>query len=161
MANVFCKQINKDSNWFNNVWFKDEAYFYLDNRINSQNSRTWVRRKPDAMNERPLHSQKCTAWCAMSAPGIIGPLSIEKSGHAVPVNQERYRETIRDFCEILNRRSGLDVENQWLMQDRALPHTANATMSALRETFNDHLILKTNFAWAPSSPDMNLFDFSL
>ena len=126
---------------------------YLDNHINSRNLITWGRVKLDAMHERTLHSQKCH--------GAYGPSWIEESNNAVPVNQERYRETIRDFCEILNRRSGLDVENQWLMQDRALPHTANATMSALRETFNDHLILKTNFAWAPSSPDMNLFDFSL
>ena len=42
MANAFCKEMNKDSNWINNIWFSDEAYFYLDNRINSQSSRTWA-----------------------------------------------------------------------------------------------------------------------
>ena len=40
MANAFRKEMNKDSNWINNIWFSDEAYFYLDNRINSQSSRT-------------------------------------------------------------------------------------------------------------------------
>ena len=64
----------------------------------------------------------------MSATGIIGSLWIEESGHAVPVNQERYRQAMADFYEILRRRSGLKVENQWLMQDGAPPHTANATI---------------------------------
>ena len=53
MANAFRKQMNKDSNWINNVWFSDEAHFYLDNYINSQNSRTWAKVKPDAMMGRP------------------------------------------------------------------------------------------------------------
>ena len=48
----------------------------------------------------------------MSATGIIGPLWIEESGHAVPVNQERYRKIIADFYDILNRRIALEVENQ-------------------------------------------------
>ena len=48
---LFRKQMSEDSNWINNVWFSDEAQFYLDNRISSQNSRTWARVKPDAMNE--------------------------------------------------------------------------------------------------------------
>ena len=82
---------------------------------------------------------------------IIGPF--KESGHAVPVNHERYRQTIVDFYEILNRRSGLEVENRRLMQDRALPHTANAMMSALRESFADRLISKkANFAWTSRSP---------
>ena len=42
---------------------------------------------------------------------------IEESGHAVLVNQERHRQGIGDFYEILNRRSGLQVEDQWLMKD--------------------------------------------
>ena len=51
-------------------------------------------------------------FIARSATEIIGPLWIEESDHAVPVNQERYRQTIGDFYEILNRRRGLQVENQ-------------------------------------------------
>ena len=82
---------------------------YLDNHINSRNLITWGRVKLDAMHERPLHSQKCH--------GDYGPSWIEESNNAVPVNQERYRQTIADLYEILNRRSGLQVENQWLMQD--------------------------------------------
>ena len=46
------------------------------------------------------------AWCAMSATEIIGPLWIEESDHAVPVNQEGYRQKITDHYESLNGRSG-------------------------------------------------------
>ena len=28
---------------------------------------------PESVSERPLHSPKVTAWCAMSASGVVGP----------------------------------------------------------------------------------------
>ena len=88
---------------------------------------------------------------------------LKTSSHNPVTNPtKRYRQAIADSYEILNRHSGLEVENQWLMQDGAPPHTANATMSTLKETFGDRLISKkANFAWALRSPDMNPLDFFL
>ena len=45
------------------------------------------------------------------------------------------------------------------MQDGASRHTANTTMSALRESFGDRLIsMKANFMWTLRLPDMNPLD---
>ena len=162
MCKKFDQEMSKNSNWISNVWFSDEAHFYLECGMNSQNSRIWATTKPDSVNQRPLHSAKCTAWCAMSASGIIGPFWFEdeESGNTVTVNQERYREMIKKFETALSTRSGLQAEVQWLMQDGATPHTANATMSALQESFGDRIISKkSTFQWAPRSPDLNPLDF--
>ena len=51
---------------------------------------------------------------------------------------------------------------QWLMQDGAPPHTALASRNWLARNFGDRVIsLKTNFVWAPYSPDLNPLDFFL
>ena len=80
----FQEKIDNDI-WINNVWFSDEAHFYLNGNVNSQNCKTcWSSEPPDEFNERPLHSTKRTSWCAKSAPRTIGPLWFEE--HVTTVN---------------------------------------------------------------------------
>lgn len=113
------------------------------------------------MHEQPLHSDKCTAWCAISGLGVIGPLWFEEDERSVPITKERYIEKIRTFQQALIDR-GINLEEQWLMQDGATPHTANLTMTFLNENFNGRLISKrSDFVWAPRSPDLNPLDFFL
>ena len=46
------------------------------------------------------------------------------------------------------------------MQDGATPHTTNAMMSALQDSFGTKIISKKrNFRWVPRSPDLNPLDF--
>ena len=60
------------------------------------------------------------------------------------------------------RRRGQDIDNQLLMQDGAPPHTALASRNWLARHFGYRVIsLKTNFVWAPYSPDLNPLDFFL
>ena len=67
MAETFQDQISEDQDWIKNVWFSDEAHFYLDNSVNNQNTRgCGARRK-----QQTLHSRKCRAWSAMSSKGIL------------------------------------------------------------------------------------------
>ena len=77
MCRMFDAKMSQNSNWIKNVWFSDEAHFYLECGMNSQNYRIWATTKPDSVNQRPLYSTKCTAWCAISATGIIGPFWFE------------------------------------------------------------------------------------
>ena len=49
-----------------NIWFTDEAHFHLCGHINSQNYRFWGSENPHVVKEKPLHVEKCTAWCAIS-----------------------------------------------------------------------------------------------
>ena len=59
---------------------------------------------PNEVNERPLHSDKCTAWCALNANGIIGLLWFQEQGESVTINEERYRSVIDTFHGLLQRR---------------------------------------------------------
>ena len=116
-----------------------------------------------AVNELPLHSAKCTAWCAMSSKGLIRPIWFqdEDSGETILVNQVRYRQTISRFKEILDGRTDLQFGRQWLMQDGATPHTTNEFMRSLKDYFGRRIILKkSDFSWAPGSPNLNPLDFS-
>ena len=99
MCRMFDAKMSQNSNWIKNVWFSDEAHFYLECGMNSQNRRIWATTKPDLVNQRPLHSAKCTAWCAISATGIIGPywFEDEETSNTVTVSQERYREMVKKF----------------------------------------------------------------
>ena len=110
--------------------------------VNSQNCRIWGKEAPNEVNERPLHSDKCTAWCALSANGIIGPLLFQEQGDSVTINQERYRSVIDTFHGLLQRRQDLRFESQWFHQDGATPHTATATMRHLNDLFGEKVISK-------------------
>ena len=121
----FRQEIGNGNVWIKNVWFTDEAHFYLEGIVNSQNCRIWGKEAPNEVNERPLHSDKCTAWCALSA--LIGPLRFQVQGESITFikNQERYR--------LQRHHQDLRLESQWFQQDGATPHTATATMRHLDE----------------------------
>ena len=111
------------------------------------------------INECPLHSDKCTALCTLSANGIIGPLWFQEQGESVTINQERYRSVIDTFHGLLQR---LRFESQWFQQDGATPHTATATMRHLNELFGENVISKKSaFPWSPRSLDLSPLDFFL
>ena len=163
MCEWFNKQIQHKPHWINNVWFSDEAHFHLNGVVNRQNFRYWGSEKPEEIAERPLHSPKCTAWCAMSTHGIIGPFWFEDNyGDAVTVNAERYRQILAKFWSSLRRIRSVDRADQWFQQDGATPHTATATLGWLRNKFGDQVISrKTVNPWASHSPELNPPDFFL
>ena len=111
---------------------------------------------------KPLHSRKCTAWCALSSEGIIGPCWFEDDdGNAVTVNQENYCNVIKKFTACLCL-CHFDLKKLWFQQDGATPHTAVETRKLLSEKFEDRLIsLKAFHIWAPHSPDLSPLDFFL
>ena len=163
MCHWFSDQLEANAEWINDVWFTDEAHFHLNGVVNRQNYRYWGSEKPDEVAERPLHSPKCTAWCAISAHGIIGPFWFEDDGgNTATVNAERYRAIIGQFWIALGRKRGVQRRNQWFQQDGATPHTANLTLEMLRQNFGDHLISRRmDHIWASHSPDLNPLDFFL
>lgn len=164
MCEWFNDMMEEDEDWIDNVWFSDEAHFHLDGHVNSKNTVFWGSNAPDMVLQRPLHSQKVTAWCAMNSKFIIGPYWFEDDhGRTTTVNQENYRSVIHKFhASLRRRRRTIIIENQWFMQDGATPHTANATLELLTEKFGECLISRrTDNPWAPHSPDLNPLDFFL
>ena len=61
-----------DSNFSNKIFFSDETNFTLDGYVNKQNSHVWGSEKPYVFEERPLHSEKATVWCAVWSEDVIG-----------------------------------------------------------------------------------------
>ena len=151
-----------DEHCVGKIWFSDEAHFHLDGSVNRQNCRIWGTEPPNVVTTKSLHSRKCTAWCALSSDGIIGPYWFEDNAeNAVTVNQENYRHVIKKFTACLRGRR-FDLKKLWFQQDGTTPHTAVETRKLLSEKSEDRLIsLKAFHIWAPHSPDLSPLDFFL
>ena len=115
---MFCnwvsEQIEQKPLFLNNIWFSEEAHFHLSGHVNKQNMRFWGSENPHEIVEKPLKVEKCTAWCAMSTHGIIGPYFFEEpeTGNALTINQERYRHmssaSFGPHCYVVLRTEGVD-----------------------------------------------------
>ena len=109
----------------------------------------------------PLHSPKYTVWAATSARGIFAPIFIEKSDAAVTDNKERYVEVLTTFKSEIQTLYPSLMSKFWFQQDWASPHTSNLFRDWLKENFRSRVIsLKTDFEWAPHSPDLSPQIFS-
>lgn len=139
----------------------DEAHFTLSGAVNRQNLRFYCEENPQIVHEEPLHDQKVTVWCGVSAAKVIGPYFFENErGQPVTIDGNRYRAMIRDFLVPKMAENGMD--GYWFQQDGAPAHTAREAMNLLREFFPDRIISKNgDFPWPPRSPDMTPPDFFL
>ena len=52
-------------NFSNTIFFSDEGHFTLGGYVNKQNSRIWRSKDPQVTQERSLHPEKVTVWCAL------------------------------------------------------------------------------------------------
>ena len=101
----------------------------------------WDSEVPNEVAERPLHSVKCTAWCAISRHGIIGPYWFEDDEEkAVTINSERYIAIFSKFYRALGLKRGVDRDSQWFQQNGATPHTSNVNLHWLDQHFPGRII---------------------
>ena len=56
MCQWFKSKIEENPDFFQNVWFSNEAHFSLSGHANSKNSVFWGSQAPDEVLQRPLHS---------------------------------------------------------------------------------------------------------
>ncbi|GFU60315.1 putative transposase [Trichonephila clavipes] len=142
------------------ILFSDEAHFWLNGYVNTQNCRIWSEANPQVYVETPLHPEKLTVWCALWAGGIIGPYFKNDEGHNVTVNGDRYRAMITNF--FIPELNNHDVQELWFQQDGATCHTARATIDLLKDTFGDRLISRFGSVnWPPRSCDLTPLDYFL
>ena len=154
--------MEENSSFRSLIWTSDEAHFHLEGKVNSKNNVFWGSEKPTEVAQQPLHSSKCTVWAALSERGIIGPFFFENHGVQVTVNKERYVEVLKDFYKELESLYPSLMTKFWFQQDGASPHTSNLSRDWLQEHFGKRVIsLKTDFEWAPYSPDLSPPDFFL
>ena len=97
---------------------------------------------PHEIVEKPLKVEKCTAWCAMSTHGIIGPYFFEEpeTGNALTINQECYRHVLSKFWTALLRRVENRRSRQRFQRDGTTPHTAKQTLECTEERFRGKVI---------------------
>jgi hypothetical protein len=60
--------------------------------------------------ETPLHTEKCTAWCALPKGGIVGPIFFDDTvtaDHYLHVHQDgAWPYTVNAVLDVLNEHSG-------------------------------------------------------
>lgn len=153
---------------FNNIIFTDEAHFYLEGIVNSQNDRDWQPENPENIESASLHPLHLTAWVGLSAHGLIGPYYYEMdvNGHqtTVTVTAARYGEMITEWMEEdLFNMPGYSQETTWFQQDGAPVHRERGVMETLKRIFLEKLIALGggNITWPARSPDLSPPDFFL
>lgn len=161
-ANLLTSMAEIENFNFNKIWFSDEAHFTLKGYLNKQNNRYWWYESFGETISVPLHSEKITVWCALSATGIIGPYLFDST-----IKSSNYSAMIRDFFVPKIRK--LRKLSKWsYMQDGARPHRTFEVFDILKEHFNGRLIALDSKSytgngidWPPYSPDLNPLDFFL
>ena len=104
ICNWFNNKMEKEGDWIN-VWFSDEAHFYLEGYVNSNNCVFWGTEPPQEVLQQPFHSSKVTAWCAINFKTIIGPYwCAGGEGRTFTINHVNNCKVIRKFYASVSRR---------------------------------------------------------
>ena len=153
-AETMLQKIDNGEIDLNDLLMSDEAHFKLSDTVNKQNFCYWSECNPNAIEQKPLHSQRVTVWVGVAKWGIIGPYFFTNT-----VNGQGYIEMINSFLlPTLHRRHRLS--HTWSQQDGATCHCSAKTLSVLQRAFGSRLLSRrTNFAWPPRSPDLTAPDF--
>lgn len=156
---LFCQWVRDmvlaDPNFLSKIFFSDEAHFWLNGYVNSQNYRIWGSENPHASVPKSLHGERLTVWVAISEQRLVGPFFRTEN-----IDQRVYRSIIQDDFLPALQAAHIDVSTVWFQQDNATPHTATATMKLLHSIFGSRLISKDP-RWPPRSPDLAPNDFWL
>ena len=74
---------------------------------------------------------------------------------AQSLGMERYVAILEEFKDDVERRFPRHIKKLWLQQDGASSHTSRLALDWLQTNFGNRVVsLKTNFEWAPHSPDL-------
>ena len=135
-------QVDEASSW--KILWSDEAHFYLNGTISTQNSRISTSEQPHAVQEIPFYPQRLTVWCGFTADFIIRPYFFEIITQARPqtcsVNAERYHDMLSRFViPQLQQRQCLD--KIIFMQDGAPPHFGKSVQQLLRHHFTEKRVI--------------------
>ena len=115
--------------------------------------RYWSNTNPMELQQRPLHSNRVTVWCAISRIGIIAPYFFEENYRTAIVTSARYLTMIQDF--FLPQSEGRRLVS-------TIGFTAHTARDFLRDRFPGQLIsLRGDLNWPARSPDLVPCDFFL
>lgn len=144
-----------------NLVFSDEKTFCIEQYLNKQNDRVWLKGRASDNSDRLRVTRRQGAdqimvWAAISEKGR-GPLIFLPMGRdEVKINQRIYRDKVLrpGLIPWANKTFGSE---RWTFQQDSVPsHKANATQSWLKSNVP---VLIDRSMWPPSSPDLNQLDY--
>ena len=75
-AGPFIEIFQQDEKMYS-LLMTDETHFLLNGFVNKQNFRYRVVENPRILNEKKLHPQRVSVWCAIMCDRIVGPYFFE------------------------------------------------------------------------------------
>jgi hypothetical protein len=149
--------MDEDPDYLQNIWFSDEATFFVSGEVNRHNFRYWAPENPNWHREAPLHSEKVNVWAAMSRFGIIGPYFFTGN-----VNWESYLMVLEEFESDLRSKFPALFQRAVFQQDGAPPHWKLEVRAWLNTHFPRWIGRDSAYArWPPRSPDLTPLDYFL
>ena len=147
--------------FYRKIVFIDETHFWLNWCVIKQNCRMWTKKKPGAIQESPMHPEKCTFWCGLNAGSMIGPYFFkDDQNRNVTVNGACYRAMISVFFFARNGKAGF--VDMWFQQDASTCHTSCESVKILRYEFGEQFISWIGpVNWTPRSCDWTPLDYFL
>lgn len=145
---------------FPNIVFSDEKMFTIEQFVNKQNDRVWVRERSNnnldmRLATRSHHPAQIMVWAAVTADGR-SPLVFLEPG--VKVNATNYREMVLEAALKPWAQKHFGSRPWTFQQDSAPSHKARVNQDWLK-TNVPHFISAQQ--WLSYSPDANPLDFSI
>ncbi|GFX70946.1 uncharacterized protein TNCV_1689291 [Trichonephila clavipes] len=109
IACLFLARMEVDDAWPWKILWSDEAHFYLDRAMNTQNCRKWGTSPLNILHQKPLQNDYVTAWSGFTAEFILEPFfSLKLSLHKVVTD---YLSRVHGTVNFFNNRSFLVYRN--------------------------------------------------
>ena len=147
----------KDNQIQQNLFFSNEATFYLNGLINKHNVRYWSDMNPHVTIETVMKSPKLNVWCAMSKNQLVGEYFFEDD----TVNGNNYLSMLQKSF-IWEVRKFHKVRSIIFQHNGAPAHFSTDVRQYLDNHFPNRWIGRGGpIRWAPRSPDLTPLDFIL
>ena len=145
---------------FPNIVFSDEKSFPLEQYLNKQNDRVWLKeRSSDNLDKRTVgrdqHPPQVMVWAAVTANGRSPIVFIEPG---VKVNATYYREKVLEAALKPWARKQFGLRPWTFQQDSAPAHKANINQEWLKNNVPNFI---SHTEWPSKSPDANPLDYCL
>ena len=140
-----------------NLFFSDEATFYLNGLVNKHNVRYWSDTNSHVTIETVMKSPKLNVCCAMSKNQLVGAAFFEDD----TVNRNNYLSMLQNFF-IWEVRKLHKLWSIRFQQDGAPAHFSTDVRQYLDNRFPNRWIGRGGaIRWGPHSPDLTPLDFFL
>ena len=165
----FCEwflQKNRAPQFLPNLIIGDEAGFWMNGRVSSQNVRKYAPRgeNPDFTYEVSASREKQMVWMGLCGNGtVLGPFffeeNVDSAAYLHLLNEELFPQLLIAFG---NQFVNGSFSRLWRAQDGAPAHTSVDVSTWMTEFFRDRIIaLHHPHEWPPGSPDLTPCDFFL